>query len=101
MSTDVQHTSLLSRAERRGMLRDALAVVSSSHLATACGVLQNLIVLSIVPPRLTGIWTAIRSLLDYGNYSSLGINRAAGIDVAVSIGRHDESASQLTATVTM
>jgi O-antigen/teichoic acid export membrane protein len=101
MSTDAQRPALLSGAERRSILRDALAVVSSSHLATVCGVLQNLIILSIVPPRLTGIWTTVRTILDYGNHSSLGVNRAAGVEIAVAAGRHDRLAKGRISNVAM
>jgi hypothetical protein len=83
------------------MLRDALSVFSGSHFATACGVLQNLVVLAIVPPRFIGIWTTIRTVLDYTNYSSLGINRASGVEIAVAAGRHDRTAMERSGNVAM
>ena len=101
MSTDAHRTPLLSGTERRSILRESLAVLSSSHVATACGVIQNLIVLAVVPPRLIGIWTAVRTLLDFGNYSSLGINRAAGVEIAVAAGRGDPARIRLLANATM
>ncbi len=101
MSTDARPASLMSPAERRDILRDSFAVLSSSQLATICGVLQNLIVLRLVPPVFTGIWTTIRTLLDYGNYTSLGINRAAGQEIAVAAGRGDAAATRRLTNVTM
>lgn len=101
MSTDAQRTPLFSGTERRGILRDAIALISGSHVATACGVLQNLVVLAVIPPKLMGIWTTIRTILDYGNHSSLGVSRAAGIDIAVAAGQNDGARIRRLSDVTM
>lgn len=89
MSTDARPVTLLSGSERRDILRDSLAVLFSSHVATACGVLASLVVRAAIGPKLIGIWTTVRSVLEYASYSSLGTNRAAGLDIAVAAGRGD------------
>jgi O-antigen/teichoic acid export membrane protein len=101
MSTDARHVSLLSGPERRAILRDSVAVLSSSHFATACGVLLNLVVRSAIGPALAGVWTTMRTLLEYGSYSSLGINRAAGLQIAVAAGCGDQPRMQRLADVAM
>jgi O-antigen/teichoic acid export membrane protein len=103
MSTDAQRSAanLFTGTERRSMLREAAALLSSSQLATACGVVQNLIVLRLVPPAFIGIWTTMRTILDYGSHSSAGINRAAGVQMAVAAGRGDAPAMRRTADAAM
>jgi O-antigen/teichoic acid export membrane protein len=48
-----------------------------------------------------GIWTTVRTLLEYGNYSSLGVGRAAGVELAIAAGREDRSGLRRFANVAM
>ncbi|MBI3465838.1 MAG: oligosaccharide flippase family protein [Planctomycetes bacterium] len=83
------------------MLRDSVAVISSSHAAAVCAVLLHLVLRAVIEPPLMGIWTTMRRVLEYAGYSSLGINRAAARDIAVAAGRRDGQSQRQVADVAM
>ena len=99
MSTDAPRTSLLSDLERRQMLRDGVALISSSHLAAVFGSATSLMIRLAVSPALMGIWATVRIVLEYGGYSSLGVNRAAALKIAIASGRDDKEAKRHTGNV--
>jgi O-antigen/teichoic acid export membrane protein len=71
------------------VLRDCVAVLSSSHVASVCGIATSVAMRAALGPALMGIWAALRSILEYASYSGLGSNRAANVGIAVAVGRGD------------
>ena len=101
MSTDARPTALISGTERRAIVRDCLAMVSGSNLGTLCGAVASLVMRRAVDPPLMGIWATIRVLVEYGGYSSLGLNRSAARDIAIVAGGPDRTAGAHIANVAM
>ncbi len=101
MSTDARPNHLTAAAEHRTMLRDCLAMVSGSNLATVCGAVSSLVMRAAIDPPLMGVWSTVRVLLEYGGYNTLGLNRAAARDIAIAAGRGDERAGAELASVAM
>ncbi len=101
MSTDARPIAVLSAAERRAVLRDGLALISGAQVATTLGAVASIVLRSAIAPRLMGVWSTMRTVLEYGTYSSLGMNRAAGRDIAVAAGRGDAALKRRIADVAM
>ncbi len=101
MSTDARPITVLTDSERRAVLRDGLALISGAQVATALGAIASVVLRAAVAPTLMGIWSTMRTVLEYGTYSSFGINRAAGRDIAVATGRGDTALKRQIADVAM
>ncbi len=87
----VQHksTGKPKPAVRSSFLRDCWTVLTSSHCATALGVVTSYLVRHTLSPRVVGIWSAIRLIVDYAGFANLGATRAAAVEVAVATGAND------------
>ena len=88
-------------AARRSFLRDCWTVLTSSHVATALGVATSYVVRHTLTPRLVGIWSAVRLVLDYAGFADLGATRAAAVEIAVATGSGDRERAERVARTTM
>lgn len=84
-------TATDSQSRSRSILHDCLAVLSSSHLASLCGVVTSVAIRSVLGPAVMGVWSAIRTILEYASYSGFGASRAANVGIAVAHGRRDDA----------
>ncbi len=90
-----------ARPARRSFLRDCWTVLTSSHVATALGVVTSYVVRHTLTPGLVGIWSAVRLVLDYAGFADLGAARAAAVEIAVATGGGDRTRAERTVHTTM
>jgi|GEM_PF-2249600 len=87
--------------QRRSFLWDCWTVLTSSHVATALGVATSYVVRHWLAPRLVGIWSAVRLVLDYASFADLGATRAAAVEIAVATGAGDKRRALRAVSTTM
>lgn len=71
----------------RRVLADSFLVGGATLIGQALGVVTSLLLRFLLTPAQTGIWQGLKLALSYGNYSGLGVSKAAAREVSLASGR--------------
>jgi O-antigen/teichoic acid export membrane protein len=80
----------LAVVQRRRFLLDCWLMLSSAQCASALGVVTSYLIRSALEPRVVGIWSAIRLMVEYSVFANLGAQRAAAVEAAIATGAGDQ-----------
>jgi O-antigen/teichoic acid export membrane protein len=70
---------------RRALL-DSLRVSASTIAGQILGAATSLLLRGLLDPARMGVWQGLKLLLSYGNYTNLGITKAAAQEISVATG---------------
>ncbi|MHB8897219.1 MAG: lipopolysaccharide biosynthesis protein [Thermoguttaceae bacterium] len=73
----------------RRVALDCLTVSGAEAICHALGMVTSLLLKVLLDPVQMGIWQGLKIFLGYGNYTNLGISKAALRDYTVALGRRD------------
>ncbi|MEZ6069145.1 MAG: oligosaccharide flippase family protein [Pirellulales bacterium] len=94
--TQTSTTSVLRGAHRaptsywRRLAADTWLVSRATVVAHALGAVTSIALRMVLDPAAMGVWQGLKLALSYGNYSNLGVSKAAIRDYTVALGRHSE-----------